>query len=205
MSSLDTSGLRAITGTLTGTNWQTWSEKMTHLLRAKGVWLYVNGTITKPSPIAATPARGDNPATPGNASEVNQWLEKDQMALGIIALTVSENLQRHIKDTSKETWDTLKTAFSSTTVSAAYQWLQTLLNFRIKSTENPTPVLEKFRTAVQHLEKLKLVIPSSLLALITLTALPKEWEFIAQMTITKMGTDASRETVQSLCQQTLCC
>ncbi|KAJ8468917.1 hypothetical protein ONZ45_g17068 [Pleurotus djamor] len=162
MSSLDTSGLRAITGTLTGTNWQTWSEKMTHLLRAKGVWLYVNGTITKPSPIAATPARGDNPATPGNASEVNQWLEKDQMALGIIALTVSENLQRHIKDTSKETWDTLKTAFSSTTVSAAYQWLQTLLNLRIKSTENPTPVLEKFRTAVQHLEKLKLVIPSSI-------------------------------------------
>ena len=77
---------------LTGSNWNTWEGPMTAFLRSKGLWMYVNGSYTLPSPGNASSPTADE------TKLIREWKKEDSMALGYITLYIAVNLNTHVKE-----------------------------------------------------------------------------------------------------------
>lgn len=103
---------------------------MTAFLKSKGLWMYVDGSYTLPSPAETTP-------TTDEQKLIREWKKEDGMALGYITLYIAANLNTHVKENSKLTWDSLKAQYSSTNTAAAFEWLKQIMNFRISSHTAP--------------------------------------------------------------------
>ncbi|KAL4251839.1 hypothetical protein AB1N83_014482 [Pleurotus pulmonarius] len=162
---------------LTGSNWNAWEGPMTAFLKSKGLWMYVDGSYTLPSPA------DDSSPTTDEIKLIREWRKEDGMALGYITLYIAANLNTHVKENAKETWESLKAQYAGTNTAAAFEWLKQIMNFKISSHSAPHADIAKFRTAAAKLNELGQPISDQLLALILLAALPKEYESVAQLTV----------------------
>ena len=111
-----------------GSNWLSWSARMSQFLMANKVWSYVIGTYSKPAPIRETisaPVSSPQPSgstssclatttTQGpvtNGKEIADWVNDDRSAIRYIKMKYQEAIVMGIPataDTSKKVWDDLK-------------------------------------------------------------------------------------------------
>ena len=114
-----------------GSNWLSWSARMSQFLMANKVWSYVTGTYPKPAPIRkmiSAPVSSPQPlgsssscstaTTLGpvmNGKEIADWVNDDGSVIGYIKMKCQEAIVAGIPttaDTSKKVWDDLKEKYN---------------------------------------------------------------------------------------------
>lgn len=118
---------------LDGSNWLTWKFQLHHFLKAKGLWGYVDGTITL--------------AEDADAAATAQFAQKSEQAFSTIVMAVSTSLLYLLTscEDPKDAWDTLRKHFERDTL--ANRLFLKKKYFRTEMKEG-TPV-------EQHLKRMK--------------------------------------------------
>jgi len=123
-----------------GSNWLSWSARMSQFLMANKVWSYVIGIYTKPAPIRETisaPAASHQPlgsssscpttTTLGpvtNSKEIANWVNDDRSTIGYIKMKCQEAIVADIPtttDTSKKVWKDLKEKYDTASAASVLQ------------------------------------------------------------------------------------
>jgi len=101
-----------------GSNWLSWSARMSQFLMAQKLWVYVSGLIPKPA------LESSAPATAESVTARNDWISDDSAAIGYIKMKCTESVVAGIPashTTSKEVWDSLKEKFDKTSAAVILQ------------------------------------------------------------------------------------
>ena len=101
-----------------GENFLQWKSNMTQILGAKGLLGYVDGNIPKPSPpTTSTPAVPAATPIYSTTPTLDEWLFRDQLARGHIALNCSDTGSLGVKTTgtAKEAWDSIVNEWGKST------------------------------------------------------------------------------------------
>ena len=73
--------------TFNGTNWLSWSSRMSQFLMAQKLWAYTSSLITKPAlESTATATTTSYPATAESIKACNEWISEDSAAIGYIKM-----------------------------------------------------------------------------------------------------------------------
>jgi len=98
-----------------GSNWLSWSARMSQFLMAQKLWAYVSSLITKPALESSAPTTATScPATAESIKARNDWVTEDSAAIGYIKIKCTESVVAGIPamhTTLKEVWDGLKEHF----------------------------------------------------------------------------------------------
>jgi len=138
-----------------GSNWLSWSARMSQFLMANKVWSYVIGTYTKPAPIRetiSTPATSPQPSgsssshpaattTLGpvtNGKEIADWINDDGSTIRYIKMKCQEAIVTGIPataNTSKKVWDNLKEKYDKASAASVLMeiLLRQPLNYLLKA------------------------------------------------------------------------
>ena len=132
-----------------GSNWLSWSARMSHFLMANQVWSYVTGTYPKLAPIRETisaPVSSPQPSglssshpaattTQGpvtNGKEIADWVNDDGSAIGYIKMNCQEAIVVGIPattDTSKKVWDDLKEKYDKASAASVLMEIHKAFSF----------------------------------------------------------------------------
>ena len=98
-----------------GENLLQWKTNITLLLRLKGLFGYIDGSIPKPT----QPSKPDAVATPIYSSmpSLDEWNFQDQLAMGHIALNCTDvaSLGVNATGTAKDIWDSIEIKWGKST------------------------------------------------------------------------------------------
>jgi len=132
-----------------GSNWLSWSTRMSQFLMANKVWSYVIGTYSKPAPIRETisaPVSSPQPSgsssscptattTLGpvmNGKEIADWVNDDGSVIGYIKMKCQEVIIAGIPattDTSKKVWDDLKEKYNKASTVSVLMEIRKVFSF----------------------------------------------------------------------------
>ena len=132
-----------------GSNWLSWSARMSQFLMANKVWSYVTGTYPKPAPIRETisaPAVSSQPlgssssrpattTTQGpvtNGKEIADWVNDDGSTMRYIKMKCQEAIVVNIPttaDTSKKVWDDLKEKYNKASAASVLMEICKVFSF----------------------------------------------------------------------------
>jgi hypothetical protein len=122
--------------------------------------------------------------TPTDA-ELLAWKKFDDMTMGAIILRLSPSIQQLASGLDAEDfWSNLRRTYDMDSLSSVYKDWKEVQGIRFTSNQHPAPIFEKLDAAYSRLNGVKLKhgetlnIQPQLQALMTLAALPKEWEDI---------------------------
>ena len=98
-------------------NFLKWEINMLQLLGSKGLSGYINGTITKPAKPPAGTASPDPTPIYSTGLNYDEWVFRDQLARGHIALNCTDiaGLGVMTTGTAKEAWDSIKSEWGKST------------------------------------------------------------------------------------------
>ena len=98
-----------------GENLLQWKTNITLLLRSKGLFGYIDGSIPKPT----QPLKPDAMATPiySSTPSLDEWNFQDQLAMGQITLNCTDvaSLGVITTSTAKDVWDSVKNEWGKST------------------------------------------------------------------------------------------
>jgi len=181
-----------------GSNWLSWSARMSQFLMANKVWSYVIGTYSKPAPIretistlvsspqplgsssshsAATTTLG--PVT--NGKEIADWINDDGSVIGYIKMKCQEAIIAGIPattDTLKKVWDNLKEKYNKASAASVLMEIHKVFSFRL-SGGDPTSEIQKLAAMFAHLEQRGFTVPDFVQASILIIAIPQKWDQIS--------------------------
>src|SRR5208283_2253293 len=138
-----------VTVRLDGSNWLTWSQQMTAYLRSQGLWQMTAGSRPRPASLPSTATPED--ITARDALQTD-WDDKNDQALGIIALRMSFALQTaYMKPAAEDTWTALKTAFDVPSSAAMFADIKTAMAFKLSGTRDPLPEIMRLNEIFERL------------------------------------------------------
>ncbi len=100
-------------------NYKEWAREMIFTLKDSGLWGYVDGTVTRPPPLAIEGKKStvtiSAEARQGTQDKMDLWIKNDANALGKIGRMCNKTVQLGFDATwlSSEAWSELKTKNSS--------------------------------------------------------------------------------------------
>ena len=158
---------------LDGSNYNAWYKAMKAYLMAHSLWGYANGDITRP------------------ATDDEDWVKQNSVAIGNMVLRVKESIQQDVidLDTAEEVWIRLKDSYGTPTSTSIYKDFKEALSLRINPNSHPGPQIDKMSAAFQHLSAAKMIIPNQVQAMILLAALPPKWDLIVSIVTTANDLD----------------
>jgi len=151
-----------------GYNYDFWSKVLTLAVQSRGLWLVVNGSESAPDGTTDPPG-------------YDEWCFKDRDAQLIILLALRKVGWMCIcrAQTSKESWDLLRTRYSGGREVRAVSLLsQVLLLATFSDTEPLQPQLDTVIFANQKLESVNLAIPDVVLAYLLALRLPESYSIL---------------------------
>jgi len=108
-----------------GSNWLSWSTRMSQFLMAQKLWAYVSGLITKPALESTAPSTAiTRPATAESVKARNDWITEDSVAISYIKMKCTKSVVVGIPAmhmTLKEVWDSLKECFDKASATVVLQ------------------------------------------------------------------------------------
>src|SRR5712671_3566144 len=134
---------------LDGSNYNAWYKAMKAYLMAHSLWRYANGDITRP------------------ATDDEDWVKQNSVAIGNMVLRVKESIQQDVIDMD----------------------FKEALSLRINPNIHPGPQIDKMSAAFQRLSATKMIIPNQVQAMILLAALPPKWDLIVSIVTTANDLD----------------
>ena len=175
-----------------GSNWLSWSTRMSQFLMVNKVWSYIIGTYTEPAPIRETisaPAASPQPLGSSsshsaatilgpvtNGKEIANWINDDGSAIGYIKMKYQEAIVAGIPataDTFKKVWKDLKEKYNKAFAASVLQEIRKEFSFRL-SGGNPTNEIQKLTAMFACLEKRGFTVPNFIQALILIIAIPQK-------------------------------
>ena len=104
---------------LDGQNYKTWSWYMKMYLMQQGLFDVVDGSTTMPDE---------------DKVAAGKWMERDQKALGSIALRVDASQKVHIEDakTSREAWSALEKVFNRVSLADRVKAIRNFYGIRLE-------------------------------------------------------------------------
>lgn len=150
-------------------NYEIWQIRMKAVLQRHDKWGYVSGSIA--APLVVT---GDS----ATENALNKWRENDEKAIAEIILSVGEVELRSISKctTSKEAWEKLQSIHASKSPVRKIELLTDITSFKMEDDEDFRHRLDKFSSAVEQLEGMKIEIPNDMLVVLILKGLPQSYE-----------------------------
>jgi len=113
-----------------GSNWLSWSARMSQFLMAQKLWAYVSSLIPKPA------LESSAPATAKSVKARNDWISEDSAAIGYIKMKCTESVVAGIPAShtiSKEVWNGLKEKFNKASATVILQEIRSAFSFRLSS------------------------------------------------------------------------
>ncbi|ESK80810.1 gag-pol polyprotein [Moniliophthora roreri MCA 2997] len=184
----NTSGL-SIIPIFNGDDFREWKCKvLAYLNLAKAAYALTN---TMPQTVST----GDTAVTP-DLEVIKEWKTSNAQALGLFQLKLSPTLQWIIKDTAKETWDTLKAEYDVSSLPEVFTYFQGLIMARTAKGQNPDHSANLIRQCVAKLTENDFPVLSNFQAMFLLNSLPKSYEGVkTQMFISNKGKDLTFDNI----------
>ena len=181
-----------------GSNWLSWSARMSQFLMANKVWSYVTGTYPKLAPtreMISTPAAFSQPlglssshpaaiTTLGpvtNGKEIADWVNNDGSMIGYIKMKCQEAIVVGIPtttDTSKKVWNDLKEKYDEASTASVLMEICKVFSFQL-SGGDPTSEIQKLTAMFAHLEQCSFTVSDFVQASILIIAIPQKWDQIS--------------------------
>jgi len=165
-----------------GSNWLSWSARMSQFLMAQKLWAYVSGLITKPALESSAPATAtSHPATAESIKAHNDWVTEDSAVIGFIKMKCTESVVAGIPamhTTLKEVWDGLKEHFNKASAATVLQEIRKAFSFRL-SRGDPIDEISKLTAMFACLEQCGFTVPDFVQASILIIAIPQKWNMIS--------------------------
>ena len=180
-----------------GSDYHYWATSMTAYLRSVHLWGIVSGRETRPldlpsgrAAVAATQTSPAQPAIPAPTQEQvserqaaqQEWIEKDEQALGIIQLQLSHNLHTLIGIAAYRTWRNIEDSHGKPGAALIFADFKALNAFRL-SGSNPAPEISKMVTLLERLHANQCQFSEFVQTMILLNALPQKWDHLASVYI----------------------
>lgn len=143
-----------------GANFHTWQTKVKFVLMRKGLWGIVNG----------------KEKIPNTREEKAIWMSKDEKALAIIALGLSDTYIHHIdgRESSHEAWNTLDTLFGAQAKNSKISLLIKFFELNMNIDESLPTHLNYMKSILTQLAGIKKVIEEDVIIAVLLKSLPQE-------------------------------
>ena len=182
-----------------GSNWLSWSTRMSRFLMANKMWSYITGTYPKPAPIRETISTlvsspqpsGSSSSCPAattttlgpvtNGKEIADWINDDGSAIGYIKMKCQEAIVVGIPataDTSKKVWDNLKEKYDKASAVSVLMEIRKVFSFRLSSGD-PTSEIQKLAAMFARLEQCSFTVPNFVQASILIIMIPQKWDQIS--------------------------
>ena len=137
------------------TNYPLWSQHVERLLRAEGVWQYVDGRKQRP----------DNAQDEAKLDETEKaqetWDTKDARALFQIYSALSDDLKIHFEEhqTAKELWTAIKNQFNNVGYAFLYTAYLNMIRLRVDDFKTVEEFNQKFKMYLNRLSQAKVKLP----------------------------------------------
>ena len=146
---------------LTGENWNTWKFNMKMLLMGKDIWDIVTGDDILPEE--------------ANEERRRKHKRRDQLAMSLICLNVSESLQIYVRGAgnAEEAWKCLSDHFEEKTLSRVIQQRRKLYNTKLQKGTTMTAHINCLKTIAEQLESLDDPVSERDLVMVLMTSVPE--------------------------------
>ncbi|KAF8816669.1 hypothetical protein BYT27DRAFT_7248101 [Phlegmacium glaucopus] len=131
------------------------------------------------------------------ANTLLEWSIKDQQALGIIHLHITDSCQVHIKDTnfSSMAWKLLKDTYSKASPAVIHADFKQAVGFCL-SGNSPAREINQLVCLLEQLKSNKVDLSEPVRALILINAIPHKWDAAASHVL--LGTPFDLLTIQAV-------
>ena len=175
---------------LDDTNFSIWLPRMTDALKKKKLWLYAQGTETKPQPDTSTVYSADAAgkalrakATKTFNDDLKEWINNDGAASGLIRSGVTDSQKHHLDgcDSAHEWWIAIRTAHEKQGLNHALSFLNLLWSTRLSEGGKVQEHITALKTAHDRLAAagLGMEFSTQTLAGILMFSFPPSYEPIA--------------------------
>ncbi|KAL0070994.1 hypothetical protein AAF712_001552 [Marasmius tenuissimus] len=169
---------------------QTYYSKIEAVCKTQGLYSHLTGQEPRPSmplgtvtgPAGVTPVtRATVPPEEHTAwvKESLAWDKEDLQLMGIIQITTTKEVFDPIKDMNAEkAWEQLNLTYSEPTLSAIYGDFIKLVSFRL-TTSHPQAGIAKFKSYIERLSEVGVVLPELIKSLLLIATIPPEWDAVS--------------------------
>ena len=137
-----------------GTNWLSWSSRMSQFLMAQKLWTYTSGLISKPAlELTAAATTTSRPTTAESIKAHNEWISEDSAVIGYIKMKCAESVVAGMNasnDTSKKVWDAPKVKFNKASAAIVLEEICKAFGFRL-SGGDPTGEISQLAAMFRQL------------------------------------------------------
>ena len=148
---------------LNGTNYHNWKFNVRMLLIGKDLWEIVEGT--------------ESIGVGANEAEVKKFRRRENLALSIICLSVSINLQIYVRNakTPKEAWKCLADHFEEKSLSKKIMYRRKLYSCRLEKGVTMEEHVNNLTTISEHLDALDDAVSEKDLVMILISSLSEDY------------------------------
>jgi len=189
-------------------NWQAWKPMMMNYLLSQGQWKVVTNKFPAPEYETITRSTGqsegggskseiveDTSKPPKNQSDINNWFDINDKALGnimlrlhpTIATTVLNLLQKTMEENTdintmfaSLAWEFLETTYGKPGIAATYKELKVTMDVVIPGNANPTLAIDTILIGFTRMAASKCAVPPHLQAMILVSKLPYQMSALVQ-------------------------
>ena len=178
--------------TFDGSNWLTWSARMSQFFMVNKVWSYIAGLYPKPAPVRETisvpasmspqPSGSSRPTTSTtqrpvtNGKKIADWVNEDGSAIRYIKMKCTEAIVAGLPasaNTSKLVWEELKEKYDKASAASILQEIHKAFTFRL-SGGDPTGEIQKLAAMFTCLGECGFTVPDFVQASILIIAIPQK-------------------------------
>ena len=152
---MSSSTLNASITPLNNSNYPTWKLEVTALLRTKGLFRLVNGTVTKP-----TVKDGDS----SSLDKLETYLDKLEQAAGILILSVGQDQRVHLsgmEDDPIQMWAKLEEVHMNEEPGTRFNAYDDLFSIRLGEAESLSSLIVRVDDVMHRIRVLGLLILTS--------------------------------------------
>ena len=148
---------------LTAENYHSWKFNIKMYLIGKDLWEIIEGVEVV----------GEN----ANEEEKKKFKKRENLALSLICLSVTTNLQIYVRNakTPMEAWDSLANHFEEKTLSRKIFYRRKLYSARMEKGSDMVGHVNNLKTIAEHLEALDDAVAEKDLVMILISSLPEEF------------------------------
>ncbi|KAL0061716.1 hypothetical protein AAF712_011433 [Marasmius tenuissimus] len=166
---------------------QTYYSEMEAVCKTQGLYGHLTGQEPRPSmplgtvtsPAGVTPVTHATVPPEKHAAWVKEslaWDKEDLQLMGIIQITTTKEVFNPIKDMNTEkAWEQLNLTYGEPTLSAIYGDFVKLVSFRL-TTSHPQASIAKFKSYIEQLSEVGVVLPKLIKSLLLIATIPPEWD-----------------------------
>ena len=176
------SSLNQFVPVFNGTNYREWAPAMQAYLMSAGQWKATKPSALPPAAISIKDEAGTEVVS--NQSEINDWEENAEKAMGNIRLRLNENIRaQYLTEEYPSTlWNKLHDKYGVVGIPTAFIEFKGLMDTVIPNGSDPNPAIDKILTHYTRLTEMRWKIDSEIVAMILLSKAPPSMESVVQMT-----------------------